>query len=94
MSDYKTDQDWLMRELEDKQREIERGDLEDIVAGIDSTLRRTIVRVMRVARPELSHVHASECFARWKAGYLAQIPGAIRLLDTARQLRTDDFGGL
>jgi hypothetical protein len=87
MSDYKTDQDWLMGELELKQQDLERKEIDETIAGIDSGLRRAIVGFMRMARKELAEVHASECFARWEIGYRAQRPRAIQILDWARQAK-------
>jgi hypothetical protein len=85
MPDYKTDQDWLMSELEQKQQDVARREIEDAIAGINGELRSTIVKFMRMAKAELIDIHASECFARWKAGYRAQKPGAIKMLEMARQ---------
>jgi len=81
MSDYRQEQDWLMRDIEDSQRYIERKEIEDTIAGIDQKMRSRIVKHMRLMAPRVfAKVPAKECFERWKAGYRLQKPAALRIL--------------
>lgn len=49
------------------------------------------VLVMRQHKP-LANLSAKECFDRWRAGYLAERPGAAKLLETAKRLEEHDIG--
>lgn len=94
MPDYKAEQDWLMRDLEQKQRDIDRMDLEEVIAGIDRMLRRNIVELVRNQTSDPVKRTDADCFARWEKAYRTQRPGAIKLLEKARQMITDDLGDL
>ncbi len=83
-----------MRELEQRQREIDRRDLEEVIAGIDGMLRKTIVGLTRNQTSDPVKRTDAECFARWKKAYRTHRSGAISLLDKARQMRTADLGHL
>lgn len=90
MSDYKTEQDWLMSQIEVQQNQFERRELTEVIDSIDRKLRSRIVAVMRMNK-SLARVSAKECFDRWKAGYLAIRPGAVTVLDRAKLLRDDSY---
>jgi hypothetical protein len=81
MSDYRQEQDCLIRELEESQHYLERKEIEDAIAGIDPKMRSRIVKHMRLMAPKVfAKVPAKECFERWKAGYRLQKPAALRIL--------------
>jgi hypothetical protein len=92
MSDYRQEQDWLMRELEDSQHYLKRKETEDIITGIDRKMRSRIVKHMRVMYPKVfATVLAKDCFERWKAGYRLQKPAAVELLAFLKELDRPDF---
>jgi hypothetical protein len=90
MSDYKAEQDWLMRQIEEQQQYLDRQELTETVKGIDRKLRSRIVLVMRTHKT-LADLSEKECFDRWQAGYMAQRRGAVEVLEKARTLRELDL---
>ena len=86
MSNYREEQEWFLRDLEEQQHYLENKDIEDTIAGIDRKLRGRIVKYMRTSKV-FARVSAKECFERWKAGYRAQKPSALKIL---KDLREDD----
>jgi hypothetical protein len=93
MPDYKTEQDWLMSQIEVQQKQFERQELIEVVEGIDRKLRSKIVRLIRLHKG-LAKVSAKVCFDRWKAGYMTQKPGAVAVLEQAKLLDDDSSSGL
>jgi len=88
MRDYKTDQDWLMEELEIRQKEFDLRELIDTVAAIDPNLRARIVIVMRTYK-SFSKLTEAKYFGERKTAYLAQKPEAIRVMENAIHLFDD-----
>lgn len=56
---------------------------------LSSDLKGKIVQVMR-GNQAFVDVSASDCFAKWKAGYMAKKPGAFNILTTAQNLGVFD----
>lgn len=54
-------------------------------------LKQKIVQVMR-GNAHYVENSASECFSKWKAGFAAKKPGALKILDLAKSF--GDFGDL
>jgi len=87
MPDYKTEQDWLMGEIEAQQKQIEQRELLETIAGIDRKLRSRIVWVIRSRHKVLAaDLTAKACFERWKSAYMAQRTEAIVILDLAKEI--------
>ena len=86
MSDYKTEQDWLMSQIEVQQEQFENQKLTEVIDGIDGDLRSKIVKIMRMNKA-LAKISARECFERWKAGYMEQRTGALKILERAITIR-------
>lgn len=52
---------------------------------LTSELKSKIVQVMK-GNQAFVDTSASDCFARWKAGFIAKKAGALKILDTAKAL--------
>ncbi len=74
-----------MSNIEAQQAQFEMQELLATLAGVDRKLRSKIVWVVRQNKSRAA-LTSKESFELWKAAYLAQKPGAFRVLERARTL--------
>lgn len=75
-----------MGDLEDQQRQYEKEELARTVAlaQADRKLRKKIVWWMRQYKA-FAGLREKECFDRWSGSYMEQRPGALKVLEKARE---------